>query len=78
MATPGFYPGRKVEGEYVEKWTLVMEHQLQLGGARLAGILNIAVDYKKGRQQVGKKAFLQLRGWLGTQHERHLVIRSTR
>ncbi len=40
VATPGFYPDRKVEGPYVDRWTPVMEQQLQLGGARLARILN--------------------------------------
>lgn len=40
VATPGFYPDRKVEGEYVDRWTPVVERQLQLGGARLARILN--------------------------------------
>ena len=40
VATPGFYPDRKVEGDYVDRWTTVMEQQLQLAGARLARILN--------------------------------------
>ena len=40
VATPGFYPDRKVEGEYVDRWTPVVESQLQLGGARLARMLS--------------------------------------
>lgn len=40
VATPGFYPDRKVEGPYVDRWTPVVEQQLQLGGARLARMLN--------------------------------------
>ncbi len=40
VATPGFYPDRKVEMTYVERWTPVMEQQLILAGKRLARILN--------------------------------------
>ncbi len=40
VATPGFYPDRKVEGPYVDRWTPVLEQQLQLGGSRLARMLN--------------------------------------
>ncbi len=40
VATPGFYPDRRVGGPYVDRWTPVMEQQLQLGGARLARILS--------------------------------------
>ncbi len=40
VATPGFYPERKVEAPYVDRWTPVLEQQLQLGGARLARVLN--------------------------------------
>ena len=40
VATPGFYPDRKVEAPYVDRWTPVVEQQLQLGGTRLARLLN--------------------------------------
>lgn len=40
VATPGFYPDRKVEAPYVDRWTPVLEQQLVLAGARLARILN--------------------------------------
>ena len=40
VAIPGFYPDRRVEGDYVDRWTPVLEQQLQLGGGRLAGMLN--------------------------------------
>lgn len=40
VATPGFYPDRKVEAPYVDRWTPVMEQQLGLAGARLAKVLN--------------------------------------
>ena len=40
VAIPGFYPDRRVEAQYVEKWTPVVESQLQLGEARLARMLN--------------------------------------
>ena len=40
VAAPGFYPDRKVEAAYVERFTPVVEQQLQLAGARLARILN--------------------------------------
>ena len=46
VATPGFYPDRKVEGEYVDRWTPVVEQQLQLGGARLARMLNGLAESK--------------------------------
>ncbi len=40
VGMPGFYPERKVEAPYVDRWSPVVEQQLQLGGARLARILN--------------------------------------
>jgi len=40
VATPAFYPDRKVEAPYVDRWTPVMEQQLTLAGARLARVLN--------------------------------------
>jgi hypothetical protein len=36
----GFYPGRKLGGNYLETYDPVLNRQLQLAGARLAGILN--------------------------------------
>lgn len=35
VSTPGFYPERKVGADYVQRFTPVMEKQLQVAGARL-------------------------------------------
>jgi nuclease S1 len=43
VATPGFYPGRKVDAAYIERFTPVMERRLATAGARLAGLLNRAL-----------------------------------
>ena len=40
VAEPGFYPGRKVGAEYLKAYQSVLEQQLALAGARLAGMLN--------------------------------------
>ena len=40
VARTGFYPERKLGGDYVETYRLLLETRLQLAGARLAGILN--------------------------------------
>ena len=40
VGTPGFYPDRKVDALYVERFTPVMEGRLGLAGARLAAVLN--------------------------------------
>ncbi len=40
VGTPGFYPDRKVDVPYVERFTPVMEDRLRLAGARLAAVLN--------------------------------------
>ena len=40
VATPGFYPGRLVDGAYIDRFTPVMEKRLAVGGSRLAGLLN--------------------------------------
>lgn len=40
VAQPGFYPGRKVGAEYLAASRPVLEGQLALAGARLAGLLN--------------------------------------
>jgi len=37
---PGFYPGRTVDADYVERFTPVAEQQLGLAGVRLAALLN--------------------------------------
>ena len=39
----GFYPERKVDVPYIERFTPVMEGRLGLAGARLAAILNRVV-----------------------------------
>jgi hypothetical protein len=40
VGTAGFYPGRKVGADYVERFTPEMEKQLITAGARLAKVLN--------------------------------------
>lgn len=40
VATPGFYPQRKVIGDYFETFTPVMEPRLAMAVARLARVLN--------------------------------------
>lgn len=40
VATPGFYPGRLVDVDYLEQFTPVLETQLALAGTRLAEVLN--------------------------------------
>lgn len=40
VASPGFYPERKVDAAYVERFTPVVEQRLNLAGARLAAVLN--------------------------------------
>jgi hypothetical protein len=40
VGTPGYYPDRKLGGEYIETFTPVMEQRLATAGSRLAGLLN--------------------------------------
>jgi hypothetical protein len=40
VGSPGFYPDRKVDVPYIERFTPVMEDRLRLAGARLAAALN--------------------------------------
>jgi hypothetical protein len=40
VGMPGFYPDRKVDVPYIERFTPVMEDRLRLAGARLAAVLN--------------------------------------
>jgi len=40
VGTAGFYPSRTVGPDYVEQFTPVLEQQLVVAGARLAGLLN--------------------------------------
>ena len=40
VGTPGFYPDRKVDVPYIERFTPVMEQRLAEAGARLAAMLN--------------------------------------
>ena len=40
VGMPGFYPERKVDDAYIERFTPVMEQRLSIAGARLAGLLN--------------------------------------
>lgn len=42
VATPGFYPPRKLPAAYVETYRPVMQQRLALAGARLAAALNAA------------------------------------
>jgi hypothetical protein len=41
VGSPGFYPDRKVDASYIERFTPVMEDRLRLAGARLAAILDM-------------------------------------
>ena len=43
VGQPGFYPGRLVDQAYVQRFTPLMEQRLQLAGARLAGLINLAL-----------------------------------
>lgn len=40
VRTPGFYPERRVGGDYIQRFTPVVEQRLQRAGSRLAGLLN--------------------------------------
>ena len=40
---PGFYPGRLVDQAYIQRFTPIMELRLQQAGARLAGLINLAL-----------------------------------
>lgn len=40
VATPGFYPGRLVDVDYLKQFTPVLEARLALAGTRLAEVLN--------------------------------------
>lgn len=40
VATPGFYPGRRVDVDYLERFLPVLETRLALAGVRLAEVLN--------------------------------------
>jgi hypothetical protein len=40
VATPGFYPGRLVGGDYADQFTPTMEGRLGLAGKRLAELMN--------------------------------------
>ena len=40
----GFYPGRLVDPAYVQRFTPIMEQRLRVAGARLAGLINLAVE----------------------------------
>ena len=40
VATPGFYPGRLVDADYLERFKPVLEARLALAGTRLAEVLN--------------------------------------
>jgi hypothetical protein len=40
VVSAGFYPGRKPDAAYTEKFTPILEERLKLAGARLAALLN--------------------------------------
>lgn len=40
VSSPGYYPGRKLGQDYIDKFTPVAEQRLRVAGDRLAGILN--------------------------------------
>jgi hypothetical protein len=37
---PDFYPGRLIDGAYIDQFVPIMERRLALGGSRLAELLN--------------------------------------
>ena len=39
----GFYPGRLVDQAYIQRFTPIMEQRLQMAGARLAVLINLAL-----------------------------------
>ncbi len=44
VGQPGFYPGRLVDQAYIQRFTPIMEQRLQVAGARLAGMINLAIQ----------------------------------
>jgi hypothetical protein len=40
VSTPGFYPDRLIDGDYIDQFTPVMEDRLRTAGARLADAIN--------------------------------------
>ena len=44
VGQPGFYPGRLVDQAYIQRFTPIMEQRLQMAGARLAGLINLALQ----------------------------------
>ncbi len=46
VVQPGFYPGRPVDQAYVQRFTPIVEQRIQLAGARLASLLNQALQSK--------------------------------
>jgi hypothetical protein len=44
VGQPGFYPGRLVDQAYIQRFTPIMEQRLQLAGARLAVLINLALQ----------------------------------
>lgn len=43
VATPGFYPDRLVDVDYIQRFTPLMEQRLAMAGARLAALLNAQI-----------------------------------
>jgi hypothetical protein len=43
VGQPGFYPGQLVDQAYIQRFTPIIEQRLQLAGARLAGLINLAL-----------------------------------
>jgi hypothetical protein len=44
VGQPGFYPGRLVDQAYIQRFTPIMEQRLQMAGARLAVLINLALQ----------------------------------
>ncbi len=44
VGQPGFYPGRLVDQAYIQRFTPIMEQRLQMAGARLAVLINLAIQ----------------------------------
>jgi hypothetical protein len=42
VGTGGFYPERRLGGDYIERFTPIMEQRLTIAGERLAGLLTVS------------------------------------
>lgn len=50
VGEPGFYPERKVPAAYVDRYLPPLEQRLKTAGSRLAGLLNQALNERRGTE----------------------------